>query len=60
MLKVYKSRTILPFAFKWRDGREKKTYLYGRPLLDYERTTFPILDPENLSEVLYPLEHIRN
>jgi len=57
MVKVYPSRTYLPFAVRWGDGNG--VHLYGRPLLAYEKTLYPVLDPESLS-VFYPLEDIKN
>jgi hypothetical protein len=57
VVKVYASRTYRPFAIRW--GEPAAVHLYGRPLLDYERTLYPILDPVNLS-VFYPLEDMRN
>lgn len=48
MLKIYKHMNRTPVAVKW-DIQEKQVLtLFGRPLLSYEKTNFPILDPKTL------------
>jgi hypothetical protein len=58
-LKIYASGTSLPHAVWWPCENELRVHLFGRPLLDYEITQFPIWDLERMT-VQYPLESIRN
>lgn len=55
--KVYQYGSSLPFAVKW--GDPKKFFLFGRRLLPFEKTLFPIIDAGNL-EVHYPMDSIKN
>ncbi|OFX08708.1 MAG: hypothetical protein A2516_03355 [Alphaproteobacteria bacterium RIFOXYD12_FULL_60_8] len=59
LVKVYKHRNVLPYAFYWNHSDQRKVHLFGRPFLNYEQTTLPIIDPGNL-EITYPLQHIKN
>lgn len=48
MIKIYKHLNRTPVAVKWEiEGKEVVTLL-GRPLLEYEKSTFPIIDPDTL------------
>jgi hypothetical protein len=48
LIKVYRHMNRTPIAVKWNFDDHKILSLLGRPLLDYEKTSFPILDPETL------------
>ena len=59
MLKIYRSGNCLPFAVRGRIDGEKRIILFGRPLLDYEITHHPVIDPVTL-RVRYPLQNVKN
>jgi hypothetical protein len=59
MVKVYMHRNYLPFGFYWEHDGTIKVHLAGRPLLEYEKTFFPIVDPNRL-DVFYPLKTVSN
>jgi len=46
LVKVYKHMNRTPIAVKWQIDKKNVISLLGRPLLDYEKTSFPIIDPE--------------
>lgn len=48
MVKVYQSLTSVTFGIMWDVGGTRTVTLGGRPLLNYETTTLPILDPDTL------------
>lgn len=48
LVKVYKHMNVLPFAVKWKVNDEETTSLFGRPLLDFEKSSHPIIDPITL------------
>lgn len=48
LLKVYKHMNRTPIAVKWNIEGEDVVSLFGRPLLSYEKTSFPLLDPDSL------------
>ncbi|GGF66889.1 hypothetical protein GCM10011332_21250 [Terasakiella brassicae] len=56
MVKVYEHRNFLPFAFKWNTSKGMKVHLFGRPFMEYEKTTYPIMDSK--MGILYPLQHL--
>ena len=58
LLKVYRYCSVLPFTVRW-GSPVSRVHLFGRPLLHFEITTLPILDPSNMS-VAYPLQSISN
>lgn len=45
LVKVYKNLNRLPFGVKWKINGEIHVTLLGRPLKDYEKTKYPIIDP---------------
>lgn len=57
MVKVYKHRNFLPYAFYW--GEESSVHLFGRRFLEYEKTLWPIMNCDTL-QVHYPLADVRN
>jgi hypothetical protein len=67
VVKVYSHRNTLPYGILWRkpnyidtpEEASKSVFVFGRPLMHYERTTWPILDAENLAEPIYPLQAIK-
>lgn len=48
LIKVYRHMNRTPIAVKWTIDNQNVVSLLGRPLLDYEKTSFPIIDPESL------------
>lgn len=48
MIKIYKHMNRTPIAVKWNLEEKEVLTLFGRPLLSYERTSFPVLDPDTL------------
>ena len=48
MVKVYQHMNCVPFAIFWPNREAKTKTLIGRPLLIYESTPCPILDPDTL------------
>jgi hypothetical protein len=48
LVKVYKHMNRTPIAVNWSVGSKKIISLLGRPLLNYEKTRFPILDIKSL------------
>ena len=49
VLKVYRHMNTMPYAVPWKiNGQERLTVL-GRPLLDYERTYYLVLDPATMA-----------
>ena len=57
MLKIYSHPNILPIAVRW--GAPVGIHIMGRQLMEYERTTFPILNTDDL-QFEYPLQNIAN
>ncbi len=49
LLKVYQHMNRTPIAVKWALGKKNYSSLLGRPLLDYERTAYPVIDPNDLT-----------
>lgn len=48
ILQVYKHMNAMPYAVYWPDKESNEKSLMGRPLLDYEKPSFLILDPDTL------------
>lgn len=48
LIKVYKHMNTTPFAVKWALEGKNVISLLGRPLLEYEKSSYPIIDPETL------------
>ena len=48
LVKVYKHLNATPFGVLWPDSSSGARTLLGRPLLDYEISSFPMLDPDTL------------
>jgi hypothetical protein len=59
-IKIYQHANVRTLAVRWPVNSAKKTVtLFGRPLLEYERTTLPIYDCDE-KRFFYPLSDIRN
>jgi hypothetical protein len=52
LLKVYRHMNVMPYAIAWPTITDGLT-LMGRPLLEYEATTFLVLDPQTLQTLTY-------
>jgi hypothetical protein len=48
LVKVYEHMNTLPFGLYWPDKISGKVAALGRPLMDYEFSSWPILDPDNI------------
>lgn len=48
LIKIYKHLNRTPIAVKWQIEGKAVVTLLGRPLLEYEKSTFPIIDPDSL------------
>jgi hypothetical protein len=48
LVKVYEHMNTLPFAFYWPDKASGKVTALGRPLMDYEVASWPVLDPDEI------------
>lgn len=48
LIKVYKHMNRTPIAVKWKCKNEDCLTLFGRPLLNYEKTSYPAIDPDTL------------
>lgn len=48
LIKVYRHMNRTPIAVKWEIENHDVISLLGRPLLDFEKTSFPIIDPDTL------------
>lgn len=46
VMKVYQHMNTLPFVVHWPDRASGNPTLLGRPLLDYEKTHYPTIDPD--------------
>jgi len=46
--KVYEHMNAVPFALYWPNRSTGNATVLGRPLLDYELSNWPILDPDNV------------
>lgn len=56
MVKIYRHSNCLPYAMYWPDKAAGKLCVMGRPLLDYEVTSFGVFDPNTFKvEHLYEL-----
>lgn len=56
LVKVYRHRNYLPYAVK--KNKEEGAALFGRPLLDYEKTIYPIISINDIPSgqyVTYPM-----
>lgn len=49
LIKVYRHMNVLPHAVFWPSAATKSVSLLGRPLLDYERSQYLVLDPDTLT-----------
>ncbi len=47
-VKVYEHMNTLPFALYWPDKISGKVVALGRPLMDYEISSLPVLDPDDI------------
>lgn len=57
VVKIYPHPNTLPIAVYW--GDRPDIHIFGRRLLPYEKTTFPILDTDTM-KMAYPLKSIEN
>jgi len=48
LLKVYKHLNRVPFGVKWQTNEKEFTALLGRPLQDYELTSYTIINPDTM------------
>lgn len=48
LVKIYRHANATAHAVYWPDRDSEQVSLLGRPLLDYERVNFPVLDPDSL------------
>jgi hypothetical protein len=48
LIKVYRHMNALPHGVLWPSGRENTVSLLGRPLLEYERSQYLVIDPDTL------------
>ena len=48
LVKVYKHMNRTPIAVNWKYNDENCLTLLGRPLLNYEKTSYPAIDPDTL------------
>ena len=51
IMKVYKHMNCVPYALFWPSGEAQKVSLLGRPLLDYEKSQYLVLDPDSLKTI---------
>ena len=51
VMKVYKYSSCQPYAVFWPDKAAGKVNLLGRPLLDYEQSTYLVLDTDTMKTV---------
>ncbi len=48
VVKIFKSLNTVPLAIRWAAEDPNSLSFLGRPLLEYERTLYPVLDPDTL------------
>jgi hypothetical protein len=48
LIKVYEHMNVLPFGLYWPDRKSGKVAALGRPLMDYEISSWPVLDPDDI------------
>ena len=48
LVKVYEHMNTLPFALYWPNRASGKVAALGRPLMDYEVSSWPVLDPDDI------------
>ena len=48
IMKVYRHANCMPYAVYWPSKESREVSLMGRPLLDYERTSYLVMDPDTL------------
>lgn len=51
ILKIYKHMNSMPYSVLWPDAAKGLPTVLGRPLLDYERTSYLLFDPDKLETV---------
>ena len=51
ILKVYKHSNTMPYSVMWPDSATGKATIFGRPLLDYETTSYFRFDPDTLQTI---------
>lgn len=67
IVKAYSYLSTLPIAVLWPkpsyiespNGTSKSVFVFGRPLMHYERTTWPIIDADNVGTPIYPLQNVK-
>lgn len=48
VIKIYRHLNTVPIAVRWPYAEDGQLSFLGRPLLPYERTLYPVLDPDSL------------
>jgi hypothetical protein len=48
LIKVYKHMNRTPIAVRWKLNDKNVVTLFGRPLLTYEKPSYPVIDPDTL------------
>ena len=48
IMKVYRHANCMPYAIYWPSKESREVSLIGRPLLDYERSSYLVMDPDTL------------
>lgn len=48
LLKIYRHMNRTPIAVRWKIDGNNSVTLLGRPLLEYEKASFPVMDPDSL------------
>jgi len=48
IMKVYRHANCMPYAVYWPSKESREVSLMGRPLLDYERSSCLVMDPDTL------------
>jgi hypothetical protein len=51
LVKIYRHMNVTPFGMFWPDRKSEQKTLLGRPMLAYETSAFPMLDPDTLEVV---------
>lgn len=51
IMKIYRHCSTMPYAVFWPSQAAKQVNLLGRPMLDYEKSEYLVLDPDSLETV---------
>jgi len=52
LVKVYQHSNVAPFGVYWPQKKDGAVALLGRPLMDYERSRWGVLDPDNPTQFI--------